>query len=385
MSLDYYTGFDEFPDDITLFPPSSYFRLASGNPNTLDAGFSSSGASYGYGKAFIIKRDLAAGHPPQDGLPVPLFTLGDAYDGNETVYFGFDFTPQSSVSMIGALLNASGQQIMGVILTPLGYPSLFGAYDGITGGEHLATADDPLVLNQTYYVEVAFASRNQGANAVCKVWIDNVKVIDYSGTLLSPITPSLEGDAYWRWTDFIMGASAGAATNGLFVGGQAVYDNLYQISSGGVEPITRDGRVLRVSGRWPTAEVGGQTIGYTQSGTGSSVSDFVGENSNDGDTSFYTASNLNDTVIFSSTDAIPGNPQEILAIMAEHYSKRNGASLRTLTPIVRDAGANYLGSGSSAPAAFGAMNTIWQSRPSDSTALTKTVVEALDVGVKLTG
>lgn len=378
MTLRYWTGFDEFQDDITLFPQSPAMRFASGS-FTSQGAFGTTNAAYSYGKAYHFNLSAGVASIPADNWPALLFNLGDAFSNGNHVIFGFDYLP-TAFSGICSLVSATGQQIMGVSVTSLGYLRAYGAWNGITSGQadgaYLAQAGSPITTGQDYYITVEMYSEEGGANAVLKVWNGADLVINWSGNLGEP------SGIDWAWSDFLLCGSVGLGNSGVFEADKAYYDNFYFVESGGVEPIGRLGDIVRVGTLGATSEVGGQNIGYTRTG-GTDVEDSVGLASNDGDTSYYEGEDVNDTVIFDSTDSVPGTPTVIFGVMAESYSRRTGAATRKIKPVVRDAAANYLGTESQVPALYGALNSIWTTRPSDGTALTKSVVEGLAFGVKI--
>lgn len=376
MTLLYFTGFDEFENTISTFPPSAPFRLASAAPNDGNAAFTSTGAAYGYGKAFKV-IDAGGAGLPNNGTPLPLFNLGTTYTDGHHFVCGFDYIPSAFSGLLG-LVNSTGQQIMGVSVTSMGYLILNDASKANVQGAVLATAADALVANQQYYIEIEMASGAAGVGAVGKVWVNGELYINYAGNLTLPGTPY-----DWAWTDIVLGCAVGTGSNGLYEADVCLLDNFYLLTTGGVEPVARLG-IVRVGTLGPNSEVGGQNVGYTRTG-GSDVTDSVGSASNDGDTSYYAGNNLGDTVIFDSTDTLPGSPSTVFAILPEGYSKRTGATSRVLTPVVRDASANYLGAGQSVPALYGAIGAVWTSRPADGTELTQANVEALQWGVKITG
>lgn len=362
MALKRIVGCDSYSDTYNDLPTSGAVRRLGASA---ERSFTSSGTRFSYGKRLLITGNAN----PASALAINI----GAFAGN--LIQGFSFKWDGSFGgapsqPLGFIANVGGGQIAGIDLTSSGYLRAWGGA-GAGGG-----VDAPLVATSMIEPmgagDESFIEYEVGA-AVFKVWRNGVLVIDYAGAIPANGTGATWADGP---VDAVISAG-GVVENGVQSGtvgnnGGSAFDDYYLLTTSGGLRTARLGN-SRVERFLLDTEVA--NTGYVAVG-GTNVLDRL--NTNDGDTSGYTADADADIFVGSSPDTLTNNPVAIHGIGVSHVSRNTLAGATTVKTVLRIAATDYFGAGASLPSSYNQAQEIYEEDPDAAVDFTKSSLEGID-------
>lgn len=233
----------------------------------------------------------------------------------------------------------------------------------------LAESAAGVVTNGSWLRVEVDVTINTSGNDTIEVFVNDVSVLSFTGAVTNTLPDRVR---------FGCGFSANTV---LFGRGNYYFDDIYVLNNNGTGRTTRLG-AWRIEAINPTSEDVNTNVTYTG---GTNVSDRVGANSNDGDTTYAQAAGaVGDGCIYDSTGTLSGNPTTIFAVSVSHTVKRTDAGSRNTCNLIKESGGTVTEGASTALLSnYGFISSVWESRPSDSAAWTRSEVEALRFGFRV--
>lgn len=375
MSVRYTEGFDSYASNYSALPSTGGFRTLSGTATGFSISLANSrwndGVDTNPGRGLVCTTSTGSPVDPAGANGVLGFALSDVFAAEYITHIRFSYKTPSSATRgyLCSLLNTSGSQQWGLEISALGYLIVQAA-----NGAALATASTP--IGTATWVTIDISVRTVTGMQVCDVKVD--------GTTVISITSGMSTAA---WSDFALGVCRSGGSNYGNASGGAAFDDLQIVVADGIADPNGDlvdalpTDLSRVETFYPTS-LDGASVGFTSVG-GTTVADRLGQGANDGDTTYYTATNVGDKLILDSTGQLSINPANIYWVETSFIGRKDGVGIRSASPIIVVGGNEYDGAAQNQTTTYGAYSAYWRDNPDTGNAWTKATVEAALFGERV--
>jgi hypothetical protein len=228
------------------------------------------------------------------------------------------------------------------------------------GGTVLATGSTVLSVSTWYFMELKFTIAD--STGVVELKLNGASEIASTGSLDTKATSA----AQWN----------GIIING-FTNAVIWYDDLYVLDTASGSNTDFLGPV-QVIARWPNGA--GNYAQWTSNG-GSNAGN-VGEPYEDGDMSFNQSSTANQIDTFTMQD-LPAAAGSVYAVQVHNVAKQDGGAARSIAPVVRISGTDYVGSTVATSTSYQMLTQVYDTSPATSSAWSVSEANGTETGYKL--
>src|SRR5690606_14181121 len=197
------------------------------------------------------------------------------------------------------------------------------------------------------------------SNGLVQVWVDGVKVIDFSGDTRNGGTAAIDTV---RWGRTLSGGP------GPYRFSDIVIDSGISLKG-----------PTRVLDSYPSAD--GANTDLTSSGEGDNY-EMVNEATPDGDSSYVSGDTEGQKDTYALDNPVPEG-YEVLAVQVSHYSRKADSGTRFARPVIRSGGTDYGGASEDMAESYTTYRDTWTTDPDTSEAWTRSGRNAIEAGVEV--